>query len=206
VTRPGAEPVILRFSRDRRGYEHFYLIQPSDRRGKSRGRILYWFRSPPNVKVGRDPFDPSIRRALEAKYPDVIFDWEKIKDTPIPRVEPEHWRERRDAARLLKGGRRDEPPEEAAVEPADAISNQTVEESQPAGGGPEASPESAPSPPASESAPRPRRRRRRRGRRAGHSGERPAAPGERLEGTEQQPSAPAREEGSTEKAGEDPDV
>src|SRR6476646_6503937 len=79
----------LRFSRDRRGYEQFALVQqPSNRRGsKSRPRLLYWFRSPPNIKVGREPFDPDVRRTLEVRHPDIAFDWPAIISTPIPRVE-----------------------------------------------------------------------------------------------------------------------
>ena len=78
--RSGEAPVVafLRFSRDKRGYENFYLVQPTNRRGKSRPRMLYWFRTPPNVKVGREPFDPDVRRALEAQNPDVTFDWHAI--------------------------------------------------------------------------------------------------------------------------------
>jgi hypothetical protein len=99
---------LLRFSRDKRGYEHFYLVQPSDRRGKSHARILYWFRTPPNVRVGREPFDLAIRRTLESQYPDVSFDWRKYVDTPIPRAEPEGWRERRDTARAAEAAMRAE--------------------------------------------------------------------------------------------------
>jgi hypothetical protein len=92
----------LKFSRDKRGYEHFYLVQPSNR-GKARPRMLYWFRTPPGVKVGRSPFDPDMRRALEAQNPDVVFDWEAIANTPIPRpVEPERWRERRRVERAFR--------------------------------------------------------------------------------------------------------
>ena len=68
---------FVRVSRDRRGYEHIYLIDATARRGKaSRPRVLYWFRTPPGVMVGREPFDESVRRTLEAQYPDVTFDWE----------------------------------------------------------------------------------------------------------------------------------
>ena len=92
----------LKFSRDKRGYEHFYLVQPSNR-GKARPRVLYWFRTPPGVKVGRSPFDPEMRRALEAQNPDVVFDWEAITHTPIPPpVEPERWRERRRLERAFR--------------------------------------------------------------------------------------------------------
>jgi hypothetical protein len=88
---------FLRFNRDTRGYEHFYLVHPTtNRRGKVRPRLLYWFRTPPNVKVGRQPFDEAVRRALEAQNPDIQFDWQTILDTPIPPpVEEERWRERR---------------------------------------------------------------------------------------------------------------
>ena len=92
----------LKFSRDKRGYEHFYLVQPTSR-GRARPRVLYWFRTPPGIKVGRSPFDPEMRRALEAQNPDVVFDWEAITRTPIPPpVEPERWRERRRVERALR--------------------------------------------------------------------------------------------------------
>jgi hypothetical protein len=93
---------FLRFSRDKRGYEHFCLVQPSSR-GKGRPRVLYWFRTPPNIKIGRAPFDPEIQRALESHYPDVAFDWTAIVRTPIPPpMEPDHWRERRRAERAMR--------------------------------------------------------------------------------------------------------
>ena len=108
---------FLRFSRDKRGYEHIYLIQPvSGRRGKSRPRILYWFRTPPNVKVGREMFDDQIVRALEAQNPDVAFDWTTLRSTPIPPPESEPWRERRRAQRAARQLREvDEQETEAAL-------------------------------------------------------------------------------------------
>ena len=105
---------FLRFSRDKRGYENFYLIQPTNRRGKT-PRLLYWFRTPPNVKVGREPFDADARRALEAQNPDISFDWTAIAETPIPPVvETERWRERR---RLERASRQSAPavPDEEDV-------------------------------------------------------------------------------------------
>jgi hypothetical protein len=97
---------FLRFTRDKRGYEYFYLVQPATRRGKSAARLLYWFRTPPNVKVGREPFDEAIRRELEAGNPDVTFDWRKILDTPIPSADAEKWRDRRRAERAARAARR----------------------------------------------------------------------------------------------------
>jgi hypothetical protein len=105
---------FLRFSRDKRGYEHFYLVEPS---GRGRARVLFWFRTPPNIKVGRTPFDPEVRRALEARYPNVVFDWAAIVETPIPPpVEPERWRERRRLERAMRAAQHEDGPE--SVDPA----------------------------------------------------------------------------------------
>src|SRR5262245_25045815 len=111
---------FLRFTRDKRGYEHFYLLQPSHR-GKTPARVLYWFRTPPNVKVGREPFDERVRHELEAQNPDVTFDWRKILETPIPSADAEKWRERRRAERAAKALRKagTQEAEAQAVEPAD---------------------------------------------------------------------------------------
>ena len=96
---------FLRYSHDKRGYEHVYLVQPiTGRRGKVRSRILYWYRTPPNIKVGRTAFDEDVRRAIEKQYPEVAFDWPKLLATPKPvaSADIERWRERR---RLLKAQR-----------------------------------------------------------------------------------------------------
>jgi hypothetical protein len=110
---------FLRFTRDKRGYENFCLVQPSQRRGLSSARVLYWFRSPPNVKVGREPFDEHIRRELEAQNPDVTFDWRRILETPIPSADAEMWRERRRVERAAKAVRRADAEE---LQPGDEVS------------------------------------------------------------------------------------
>ena len=48
------------------------------RRGKPRTRLLYWFRTPPSVKVGRAALDEEAIRRLEELNPDVEFDWTRI--------------------------------------------------------------------------------------------------------------------------------
>src|SRR6185436_19937733 len=112
---------FLRFNRDKRGYEHFYLVEATtNRRGKTRARVLYWFRTPPNVKVGREPFDESVRRALEQQNPGVVFDWSKIIETPIPSADAERWRERRRQERAEKAARRAAAARPEAGEPEDA--------------------------------------------------------------------------------------
>ena len=94
---------FLKFSRDKRGYEYVYLVHAANRRGRpSRPRILYWYRSPPGIKVGRKPFDDEIRRTLEAQNPGVVFDWKSIIATPMPSPEPEPWRERRRWERVAR--------------------------------------------------------------------------------------------------------
>ena len=107
---------FFRFSRDKRGYEHSTLVEPTtNRRGKVRQRVLYWFRSPPDVRVGREPFDEGVRRALEAQNPDVTFDWRSILEAPIPSADADKWRERRRAERAAKQALAADVDEEPAV-------------------------------------------------------------------------------------------
>ena len=171
---------FLRFSRDKRGYEYFYLVQPtSARRGKERQRILYWFRSPPNVKVGREPFAHHVRLALEAQYPGVRFDWETLVATPIPPPEQqEHWRERRRADRARRTAEAEPAAQEAEAEgplevPALTANASAPDEAPPGSGSGSAEPAALSVSPASRdgvearanSEPLRRRGRRRRGRR-----------------------------------------
>lgn len=80
---------FLRFTRDRRGYENTYVMHMYRRRGKSRSRVLYWFRTPPDVKVGRAALDEDAIRMIEESNPDLSFDWDQILATrPVPEREP----------------------------------------------------------------------------------------------------------------------
>ena len=117
---------FLKFSRDKRGYENFQLIEPpsSGRRGgKSRPRLLFWFRTPPQMKVGRMPFSDDVRRMVEAQNPGMTFDWARIMSTPIPPPDADHWRERRRMEKAAKRAARepDEDVETPAVEPPPEI-------------------------------------------------------------------------------------
>jgi hypothetical protein len=178
---------FFRFSRDKRGYEHFYLMQPSTR-GKIRPRLLYWFRTPPNIKVGRGPFEPEIRRAIESQFPDIVFDWKAIAETPIPPADAERWRERR---RQERASRVAEPPpeaepdvesraESAAAEPPEAeLASETTAAESSGTSNERGAMETRPADRPAGS----RKRRRRRGRR--RSG------GDRLPGDLQDPGVPA---------------
>jgi hypothetical protein len=69
----------------------------SRRRGKPRSRILYWFRTPPGVRVGRSALDEEAIRLIEEHNPDVEFDWTRIlkgQDETAPST-PAPQRERR---------------------------------------------------------------------------------------------------------------
>jgi hypothetical protein len=107
---------FVRFSRDKRGYEHVYLVHTSQGHGRSSpSRVLYWYRTPPGVRVGREPFDEEARRALEAEYPNLGFDWNRIVSTPKPSPEVESWRDRRRAERAMRKARTEDDGEAPAA-------------------------------------------------------------------------------------------
>jgi hypothetical protein len=112
----------VRFSRDKRGYEYVYLVHTPTRRGKpGRTRVLYWYRTPPGVRIGRKPFDEEVRRTLEQQNPGVSFDWEAIIATPMPPPDmTEFWRERRRAEKAARQERRAGEAEETARTTAEA--------------------------------------------------------------------------------------
>jgi hypothetical protein len=71
----------LRFTRDKRGYENTFVVHTHGsgrRRGKPRSRILYWFRTPPGVRIGRSALDEDAIKLIEQHNPDVEFDWTRI--------------------------------------------------------------------------------------------------------------------------------
>jgi hypothetical protein len=93
----------LRYSRDKRGYEHTYVLHGS--RAGGRPRILYWFRTPPHVVVGRDALDEEATQAIEASHPGLDFDWSKMRrERPKPPSRSVGMPER-----MQKGNRRSGP-------------------------------------------------------------------------------------------------
>lgn len=67
--------------KDRRGYETTAILQPRRRGGKGQ-RILYFFRTPPSIRVGRGAIDEDAIRLIEEHNPDVQFDWPRILKQP----------------------------------------------------------------------------------------------------------------------------
>ena len=118
---------FVRFSRDKRGYEHIYLVHAPQGRGRpGPAKVLYWYRTPPGVKVGREPFDEPVRRALEAEYPNLQFDWKRIVSTPMPPPETENWREKRRLMKEMRAARAEEEREARGSETAESSGPDTA--------------------------------------------------------------------------------
>jgi hypothetical protein len=86
---------FLRVIRDKRGYETTYLMHWYREGNRQRSRILYVFRSPGGVRVGRDPLEPEILRQLETHHPDIAFDWKAVRENQqVVETAPEQRRRR----------------------------------------------------------------------------------------------------------------
>jgi hypothetical protein len=104
---------FLRIIRDKRGYETTYLMHWYREGNKQRSRILYVFRSPGGVRVGRDALEPDVLRYLEEQYPDIDFDWKSVVENQQV-VEP-HPEQRR-----LRKRRRGDEDQQVASSAANA--------------------------------------------------------------------------------------
>ena len=71
---------FLRVIRDKRGYETTYLMHWFRDGQRQRTRILYVFRSPGGVRVGRHVLEPEVMRQLESAHPDIAFDWPAVRE------------------------------------------------------------------------------------------------------------------------------
>jgi hypothetical protein len=121
---------VLRFARDRRGYESTYLVEAVRKGGHESGALLYWFRTPPHVKIGRAAFDEDAIRLLEQQHPEIDFDWDRIltarppaapesRDAPGGRVDRRGPREgRREDGRGRDGARIERRQRPAVAAPA----------------------------------------------------------------------------------------
>ena len=71
---------FLRVIRDKRGYETTYLMHWYREGARQHSRILYVFRSPGGVRVGREPLEPEVQQQIEAQHPDICFDWKVVRE------------------------------------------------------------------------------------------------------------------------------
>jgi hypothetical protein len=112
---------FLRYTRDRRGYETTYLMHGyRSAQGPGRTRVLYLFRSPAHVRVGRRALDEEAREALEHTHPDLSFDWSALGREPAPH----HFEERDRSARYDRS--RVPPARIPPPAPAPLIDDQTL--------------------------------------------------------------------------------
>jgi hypothetical protein len=72
---------FLRVIRDKRGYETTYLMHLYRDGSRQRSKILYVFRTPGGVRVGRDPLEPDVLRQIESQYPDIQFNWAMVRES-----------------------------------------------------------------------------------------------------------------------------
>ena len=130
---------FLRVIRDRRGYETTYLMHWYRDGQKSRSKVLYVFRSPSGVRVGRAPFDPAIVREIETQNPDIEFHWDDVRASQqVVEAAPEPRRRRPRG----DGGSGDAPP----PRPATPATAETPRETADAAGGAPAPPAPRPEP------------------------------------------------------------
>lgn len=97
---------FLRLTRDRRGFEHTFLLH-SDVPGET-ARVLYWYRTAPGVLIGRPALDEEAIRSIEEQHPHIEFDWPAIlalREAMPPEDEAELER----PARPRRGSRRQPP-------------------------------------------------------------------------------------------------
>ena len=119
---------FVRVNRDKRGYEHICLMRGAGQRGKGGApRVLYVFRTPPGIRVGREPFDETVRRSLEEQNPGVHFDWPKLSVILPPPPDVEYWRERRRAEKAAKHTQRQEQHQDAARDTDSSTAAQGLE-------------------------------------------------------------------------------
>ena len=100
---------FLKFSRDKRGYEHFYLVRVrTGRRGKTAASAC----STGFARRRREGRPRAVRSHVHARARGAVSRRQvrlgATPDTPIPSVEPEHWRERRRVERAVRRRQEDE--------------------------------------------------------------------------------------------------
>jgi hypothetical protein len=113
---------FLRVIRDKRGYETTYLMHWLRDGSRQRSRILYVFRTPGGVRVGRESLEPDVLREIESRHPEINFDWKTLfANQQLVESSPELRRPR-------KRKREEEPAATSAV--ADAAAPAAEPESQ----------------------------------------------------------------------------
>jgi hypothetical protein len=104
--------------RDKRGYETSYLMDWYRDGARQRSRILFVFRTPSGVRVGRESFTPEVMRQIEAQHPHVAFDWRAIAaEQQVIESAPEPRRRRVRTGEDIPAARPDRAEETVKPEP-----------------------------------------------------------------------------------------
>jgi hypothetical protein len=131
---------FLRVIRDKRGYETTYLMHWFREGNRQRSRILYVFRTPGGVRVGRTALEPDVIRHIESQHPDIEFDWSVIRDNQQvvePAIDTRRRRPKREEAENAP------PPE--AIAPVAPVAPVAPPPPQPAATAPDPKPPPIPS-------------------------------------------------------------
>ena len=87
---------FLRVIRDKRGYETTYLMHWCREGTRQRSRILYVFRTPGGIRVGREALESDVLKQIEAQHPDIVFDWGAVfQNQQVIETAPEQRRPRK---------------------------------------------------------------------------------------------------------------
>lgn len=111
---------FIRHMRDKRGFDSLYVMHayrptPQD---PHRTRVLYMFRSPSHVGVGRQPLDAEVMEALEHTHPDLSFDWQALtRERAAARVDLQERPTRSRSSPSRSGPSRSGPPRSAPPRP-----------------------------------------------------------------------------------------
>lgn len=95
---------FLKLTRDRRGVENTFLLHADQPDAKP--RLLYWYRTAPDIAMGRAPLDEEAIRTIEEQHPDIEFDWPAILALGEVMAHEEEEPARADRRQAARGGRR----------------------------------------------------------------------------------------------------
>lgn len=86
------------------------------RHGRTETLLLYYFRTPPFVKVGRAAIDDEAMARLEQQYPDITFEWDKILREPPQTLTEREAARRKDQREAREARRKRKRPVEVETE------------------------------------------------------------------------------------------
>ena len=108
---------FVRVTCDKHGVETTALLYTTRGHGKGKARLLYWFRTPPDIRVGRAAIDDAAISQIEQAHPEIQFDWPQILHASKS-LAAAGARRARDGRPGLRGRRTQAEPEQAVAPPS----------------------------------------------------------------------------------------